>query len=156
MLSEFGHSDRNGGIFCKKRKNSAKIGMVGSYVTSLTRVNCIAAIQHAQLSYSSFYSCTPWSESILYRVSRYQIHDLHTRASPFNNLPTPSPFIFHPKIRLERNSPLTCCPMMEVHRVEPQTTAVHTVRQNQMEEGDLEIQVEDAYRVEEEDHRDLL
>jgi len=46
--------------------------------------------------------------------------------------------------------------MMEVHRVEPQTTAVHTVRQNQMEEGDLEIQVEDAYRVEEEDHRDLL
>jgi len=30
-LAEFGYSDRNGGILCKKRKNSAKIGMVGSY-----------------------------------------------------------------------------------------------------------------------------
>src|SRR6218665_2296996 len=32
ILAEFGHSDRNGGILRKKRKNSAKIGMVGSYV----------------------------------------------------------------------------------------------------------------------------
>src|SRR6218665_909188 len=31
ILAEFGHSDRNGGILRKKRKNSAKIGMVGSY-----------------------------------------------------------------------------------------------------------------------------
>src|SRR6218665_2660028 len=31
ILAEFGHSDRNGEILCKKRKNSAKIGMVGSY-----------------------------------------------------------------------------------------------------------------------------
>src|SRR6218665_3020987 len=30
ILAEFGHSDRNGRILCKKRKNSAKIGMVGS------------------------------------------------------------------------------------------------------------------------------
>src|SRR6218665_1926524 len=35
ILAEFGHSDRNGGIWCKKRKNSAKIGMVGSYGTPL-------------------------------------------------------------------------------------------------------------------------
>ena len=29
--SELSHSDRNGGISHKKRKNSAKIGLVGSY-----------------------------------------------------------------------------------------------------------------------------
>src|SRR6218665_3816547 len=32
ILVEYGHSDRNGGILLKNRKNSAKIGMVGSYV----------------------------------------------------------------------------------------------------------------------------
>ena len=32
ILAEFGHSNRNGGILRKKQKNSAKIGMVGSYV----------------------------------------------------------------------------------------------------------------------------
>src|SRR6218665_705888 len=31
ILAESGHSDRNGGILLKNRKNSAKIGMVGSY-----------------------------------------------------------------------------------------------------------------------------
>src|SRR6218665_3328299 len=36
ILAEFGHSDRNGGILCKKRKNSAKIGMVGSYAVGFT------------------------------------------------------------------------------------------------------------------------
>src|SRR6218665_86489 len=35
ILAEFCHSDRNGGILCKKRKNSAKIGMVGSYALGL-------------------------------------------------------------------------------------------------------------------------
>jgi len=35
ILAEFGHSDRNGGISRKKRKNSAKIGMVGSYVIAV-------------------------------------------------------------------------------------------------------------------------
>src|SRR6218665_1445282 len=35
ILAEFGHSDRNGGILRKKRKNSAKIGMVGSYAILL-------------------------------------------------------------------------------------------------------------------------
>src|SRR6218665_905923 len=34
ILAEYGHSDRNGGILLKNRKNSAKIGMVGSYVNS--------------------------------------------------------------------------------------------------------------------------
>src|SRR6218665_3927886 len=38
ILAEFGHSDRNGGILCKKRKNSAQIGMVGSYVVSLSKI----------------------------------------------------------------------------------------------------------------------
>src|SRR6218665_3439403 len=40
ILAEFGHSDRNGGILCKKRKNSAKIGMVGSYASGLLRTEC--------------------------------------------------------------------------------------------------------------------
>ena len=31
ILEEFGHSDRNGGLLRKKRKNSAKIGMFGNY-----------------------------------------------------------------------------------------------------------------------------
>jgi len=35
VLAEFGHSDWIGGILRKKRKNSAKIGMVGSYATSI-------------------------------------------------------------------------------------------------------------------------
>src|SRR6218665_2521796 len=39
ILAEFGHSDRNGGILCKKRKNSAKIGMVGSYGNRSTAVS---------------------------------------------------------------------------------------------------------------------
>ena len=38
ILAEFGHSDRNGGILCKKRKNYAQIGMVGSYVVSLSKI----------------------------------------------------------------------------------------------------------------------
>ena len=37
ILAEFGHSDRNGGILRKKRKNSAKIGMVGNYAAQLAR-----------------------------------------------------------------------------------------------------------------------
>lgn len=45
---------------------------------------------------------------------------------------------------------------MEALRVELQMAAVHKVRQNQMEEGDLEIQVEDAYREEGADHQVLL
>ena len=36
-LAEFSHSDRNSGILRKKRKNSAKIGMVGSYVSILKK-----------------------------------------------------------------------------------------------------------------------
>src|SRR6218665_1720665 len=41
ILAEFGHSDRNGGILCKKRKNSAKIGMVGSYVALISHTSKI-------------------------------------------------------------------------------------------------------------------
>jgi len=49
-LAEFGHSDWNGGILCKKQKNSTKIGMVGSYAfvvfnnyTTSISYSCITA-----------------------------------------------------------------------------------------------------------------
>src|SRR6218665_1911081 len=50
ILAEFGHSDRNGGILCKKRKNSAKIGMVGSYGIGTTTIATAATTGKIVLS----------------------------------------------------------------------------------------------------------
>ena len=54
ILAEFGHSDRNGGILHKERKNSAKIGMVGSYA-HLRQV-----IVHIRIQ---IHHHCPWAES---------------------------------------------------------------------------------------------
>src|SRR6218665_463898 len=71
ILAEFGHSDRNGGILRKKRKNSAKIGMVGSYGTDVGRCSRRSRGQR-WLEETHFPMCCPAREGLRSKVSAIQ------------------------------------------------------------------------------------
>jgi len=58
ISAEYGHSDRNGGILPKKRKNSAKMGMVGSYAVEIKPGSKWLDMQRSNLSDKDNYRTT--------------------------------------------------------------------------------------------------
>src|SRR6218665_729496 len=62
ILAESGHSDRNGGILLKNRKNSAKIGMVGSYVSTEHSFDIITDKLYSSMAY--FQRCNISTETV--------------------------------------------------------------------------------------------